>query len=249
MLHLRQTAMVRAGAEVYQLGSRLVRPVSIEVDASDERKTKIAVLVGIDQAYLKTEMTRFIDFFKWKKEVREGSGPPSDVVGAVLSRYGKWKFLKVTGIIASPTLRRDGTLLATVGLDAQTGLLVVGPLPQMEPLGTTREDAVRAAKILDDELLVGFPWVDGPSRSVALSGLIVPAVRSLLDCVPLHGASAPTAGTGKSYLWDTSAAISIGNIMPIIAAGTDKGKIVDDLTLEADYDGHRKINTWLVKSV
>jgi putative DNA primase/helicase len=31
--------------------------------------------------------------------------------------------------------------------------------------------------------------------------------------------TAPTAGTGKSYLWDIAAAIAVGDAMPIMAAG------------------------------
>jgi putative DNA primase/helicase len=195
--------------------------VKIEVLASKGRKTRIAVLVAIDGAYLKTEVTRVVDFFKWKNEVREASGAHSDVIGAVLSRYGKWKFPIVAGIITSPTLRRDGSLLAVEGYDPASGLLVVGPLPEMPLVAArpTREDAERAIRILDG-LLGGFPWVDEPSHSVALSGLISPVVRAMLDCVPLHGSSAPMSGSGKSYLWDLVAAIATGDMMAIISVGS-----------------------------
>src|SRR5215470_2029260 len=39
-----EAALVRAGAEIYQLGNGLVRPVKIEVWAAKGRKTRIAVL-------------------------------------------------------------------------------------------------------------------------------------------------------------------------------------------------------------
>jgi putative DNA primase/helicase len=239
-----EAALVRAGAEIYQLGNRLVRPVKIEVWAAKGQKTRIAVLVPIDQAFLKSELTRLIDFFKWKKEEREGSGPRSDVVSAVLSRYGKWKFPVVTGVITSPTLRRDGSLLASEGWDVESGLLVVGPLPQMWPIGTTRADAEKAVGLLDD-LLDEFPWVDGPSRSVALSGLITPVVRPALDCAPLHGSSAPAAGTGKSFVWDVSAAIAIGDIMPIIAAGMN----AEEMEKRIDAQVIEGVGLWSIDNV
>ena len=91
----------------------------------------------------------------------------------------------------------------------------------MEPIPAqpTQRDAEEAVAILDRELLAEFPFCDNASRSVALSGLITPNVRPALTCSPLHAASAPTSGTGKSFLWDIAAAIVIGDIMPIIATG------------------------------
>jgi len=46
-------------------------------------------------------------------------------------------------------------------------------------------------------------------------------VRGALSSVPLHGSSAPAPGTGKSFLWDISAGIAIGDAMPITSAGKD----------------------------
>jgi putative DNA primase/helicase len=51
--------------------------------------------------------------------------------------------------------------------------------------------------------------------------MISPVVRAMLSCVPLHASSAPAPGTGKTFLWEIPAAISIGDAMPIMAAGRD----------------------------
>jgi hypothetical protein len=217
-----EAALVRVGADIYQAGNRLVRPVRSEVYATKGRKTKIASLVSVDPPFLKTELTRCVDFFEWRKEERVGKAPPGDVVSAMLSRFGKWEFPSVTGVITVPTLRRDGTVLACEGLDKETGLLVVGPLPDMPAVNPRpgREEAERAVRILDG-LLDGFPFVDRCSRAAALSGFISPVVRGALTCVPLHGVTAPIAGTGKSFLWDLIGGIVIGDAMPIIAAGAN----------------------------
>jgi hypothetical protein len=239
-----EAALVRVGAEIYQLGNRLVRPVKGEADATKGRKTRIAVLVPIEGAYLKDELTRWVDFFRWKKDEREGSGPHGDLVSAMLSRYGKWTFSAVTGIITSPTLRRDGSLLAKEGWDPESGLLVVGPLPVMPKIGTTREDAERAVRTLDG-LLDGFPWVDGPSRSVGLSGMITPVVRPSLGCVPMHSSTAPAPGTGKSYLWDIVAVIAIGDMMPIIAVGPN----VEEMDKRIDAQVIEGVGLWSMDNV
>jgi hypothetical protein len=57
-----EKAMVRAKAEIFQAASELVRPVRIEVEATKKRKIKAAVLHKIDKAFLKTDLTRWIDF-------------------------------------------------------------------------------------------------------------------------------------------------------------------------------------------
>ena len=53
------------------------------------------------------------------------------------------------------------------------------------------------------------------------SGLITPNVRAALSCVPGHGVTATAPGTGKSFLCDVSAGITLGDAMPITAAGKD----------------------------
>jgi putative DNA primase/helicase len=113
-------------------------------------------------------------------------------------------------------------VLDAEGLDEATGLYVMGPLPVLpEKVGETREDAERALGWLNG-LLVDFPFVDGPSRGAALSGLFTPAIRGALECVPGHMNTAPEAGTGKSYLNDLAAGIALGDAMPVIAADSDR---------------------------
>jgi putative DNA primase/helicase len=212
--------LVRVGVDLYQSGGKLVRPVSVMVDATKGRKTRIARLVDVEGAFLKAELSRYVDFFAWKKEVRSPKAPAPDVVAAILSRYGKWSFPTVTGIICAPTLRRDGTVLAKEGFDRATGLLVMGPLPEMPAVAVkpTQQEAASAVRVLD-KLFDEFPFVDRASRSVALSGLLTTVCRAALSCVPMHASTAPQAGTGKSYLLDLIAAIAIGDAMPVIAAG------------------------------
>jgi hypothetical protein len=225
-------ALVRVGADIYQSGGKLVRPVSVLVDATKGRKTRIARLVEIEGAYLKSELSRYVDFFKWEgDDERKPIGAPSDVVSALLTRYGKWEFPTISGIICAPTLRRDGTVLATEGFDPATGLLVRGPLPEMPTISAkpSRSDAVTAIEIVD-ALFEEFPFVDNASRSVALSGLLSTVCRVALDCVPMHGSTAPDSGTGKSFLLDIIAAVTVGDAMPVIAAGPnleETGKRLD----------------------
>ena len=72
-----------------------------------------------------------------------------------------------------------------------------------------------------------------PSLSVALSGIITAVIRGVLPVVPAHGARAPAAGTGKSYLWDVMAAIRLGKRCPVIAVSRDAQETEKKLTAEA----------------
>ena len=56
------------------------------------------------------------------------------------------------------------------------------------------------------------------SEAVALSALITPVVRGAIPVAPAHAFRANTAGSGKSYLADTSSAIATGRPCPVISA-------------------------------
>ena len=148
---------------------------------------------------------------------------PMNVAETLLARDGVWKFTEIVGVIACPTMRPDGSLLVKQGYDASTRLLLIEP-PAMPPIPEqpTREDALQALALLE-ELVCESPFEDEACKSVALSGLITPVVRGAMAVAPMHVASAPIAGTGKSFLWDLVAAIAIGQRrIPVIAAGNEE---------------------------
>ena len=211
--------LLTKGAGIYQRGDELVRLVVEDVAASKDRKVKVARLVPIAHPYLLSTVTKFID-------CRKGDGnktsPHDRVVSAMLKRFGRWEFPRVAGVLMTPTLRADGSVLDQEGYDPVTELILVQP-PKMPPVpqAPTRDEALTAIKVLD-ELLDEFPFEDGPSRSVALSGLITPVARGACVAVPMHAVTAPTAGTGKTFLWSIAGAIATGELeMPAIAAGGD----------------------------
>jgi putative DNA primase/helicase len=152
-----------------------------------------------------------------KKEV--AIDPPAVVAGIIVSRVGQWTVPSVAGVITTPTMRPDGTILHQPGYDPVTRLYqVVDPtlIPSYIPDQPTGEDAQAALAVLN-ELLDEFPFVADVDRSVALSAIITPIVRGAVSVAPLHAIRASTAGTGKSYLADTASAIATGRPCPVIA--------------------------------
>jgi putative DNA primase/helicase len=220
--------LVAAGAPLYQRGSMLVRPIIEEVPASDERKTKIVALQPVDDVFMRDMLCRHVE---WQKLQRRGNAetltradPPSDVARTILKRVGEWGFPPIVSASTTPTLRPDGSILSEPGYDAATGLLLVDPpaLPSI-PEKPTFDDALEALNLLDG-LLDEFAFVDEASRSVALSALITPIARGTFSVTPMHASRAPSSGSGKSYVWDVAAAIALGEVCPIIAAGRDEAE-------------------------
>ena len=221
-----EDALIAADAQFYQRTGKIVRPIIQEVDASHGRKTTVAQLKPLDMIYARDFSHRSAAFVK--RDARSNRdvriNPPDEVVITMLAREGEWKFRSIAGVITTPTMRPDGSLLLTKGYDPATRLLLVAPpaIPTI-PERPTMEDARCALKCLDD-LLIGFPFVDDVARSVALSAMITPVVRGAFPVTPLHASRAPTAGTGKSYLFDTVSAIATGQLMPVISAGANEAE-------------------------
>jgi putative DNA primase/helicase len=144
--------------------------------------------------------------------------PPKEVVEQIAGMIEKWPFPPLAGVIGTPSLRPDGSLLATEGYDPQTGFVLLSP-PIMPPVPERPSPANAASAIaLLAELLTEFPFQNAASRSVAMSMLITPVIRAALPpAVPLHVVTAPESGTGKSYLLDIASAIAVGDRCAVMA--------------------------------
>jgi hypothetical protein len=216
-----ERALLDAGVDIYQQCGRLVRPIVETVAAAKGRKTDVARLVEVDQYYLRDLLSRYA---LWQSHVtRENKMvpryPPMDVAKTIQARVGEWRFPIVSGVISTPTMREDGSLLTSPGYDKASGFILLGApdVPNI-PLQPSRDDALQALALLGD-LLVEFPFADTLSEAVALSALITPVVRGAFPVAPMHAFSATSAGTGKSYLADVAATIAAGKEMPVISAG------------------------------
>jgi hypothetical protein len=223
-----EAAMLGSGLPIFQRGNTLVRPVVQDVPAARGRMTVSAALHQIDAHGLVDALCSCATWLKFDGRAEDWVriNPPRSVADTILSRPGLWTLPKVVGVITTPTIRPDGSILSAPGYDAATRLyhaadpsLVLSPAVH-EP---TRDIALKALELLNG-LLAEFPFVTEVSRAVALSGLITPVVRGALAVAPLHAFRANTAGTGKSYLVDTASSISSGRPCPVAAAGSDEAE-------------------------
>jgi hypothetical protein len=231
-----QDVLIQKGVKIFQYAGKLMRPIVEDTDAADGRKTKTVRLRLVTPEFLNVELCQQIYYerFDARKKKWGRVRPDKNITADILSQEGYWMFPKIFGVITTPTLRSDGSILSTPGYDRQTGLLLLSP-PEMPtiPDNPTKADALKALELLKT-LLAEFPFVeeeeekDGKkikssiSRSVALSGMITPIVRGAFPVAPAHCANSAVSGSGKSYLWDVTSTIATGRWMPVMPASDEK---------------------------
>ncbi|WP_159013229.1 hypothetical protein [Acidisoma sp. S159] len=221
-----EAAIISSDLAIFQRGTTLVRPVVQEVPAARGRTTVSAALHTMDSIGMQDVLSGIASWvrFDGRSEDWVRIDPPRNVADIILSRSGLWTLPKIVGVITTPTIRPDGSILSAPGYDSSTRLYhAADPALTLSKAAfdPSRDIALKALGLLN-QLLDEFPFVSDVSRSVALSGLITPVVRGALAVAPLHAFRANTAGTGKSYLVDTASSISSGRPCPVAAAGADE---------------------------
>lgn len=215
-----EQALIGSKMAIYQRGRSLVRPIRSEVPASRGRTTMAAGLSILTPPAMVDRLCRIA---KWEKFDARAKGyvsidPPERVATTILSRVGEWHLPSVAGVVTTPTIRPDGTLLTAPGYDRATRLyhMVDDALDLSSHISAapTRPDALRALEDLR-YLLKNFPIINDVDASVALSGLISPVARGAISVVPLHAFRASTAGTGKTFLVDVASAIATSRPCPV----------------------------------
>jgi Bifunctional DNA primase/polymerase, N-terminal len=222
-----EDALLTSGSPVFSRAGRLVEPVAEIMAAADGRKTTVARLRELSPESFLAPIAEAAAFQKWdyRRKKLVDTDPPLHYVRVLLATERRWRLPHVNGIITTPTLRPDGSLLADPGYDPETELYLspgfqIPPIPEHP----TKDQALAALKLLIDLLSeFSFKSIGGEhekrlNRSVALSGLLTALVRGSLPTAPMHLIAAHMAGTGKSYLVDTAAVIATGRLCPVITA-------------------------------
>jgi hypothetical protein len=219
-----EAALIAGRSDVYQRGSLLMRPASLPMPTVDGGIVMSPALLRLTLYGLLERFCRHAQWVRWdgRRKAWVAANPPFGVAQTLLDRAGQWRFPTLRGILSTPTLRSDGSLLAAPGYDAASGLyLYLDPnfrMPEI-PEEPRRAEAETALALLDG-LLDEFPFVSKASRSVALSLILTAVVRGAMPVAPIHAATAPSPSSGKSYLFDVAAAVASGEQWPVIFAGS-----------------------------
>ncbi len=249
--------LIEAGVPIYQRSGMLVTPKLEPQKDREGRTVNIMIFAPVTLDGLLTEMTRVIRWKKAKKVDKKLAwvtvDAPAEYGRAILASDRNWSFPRIVGILTTPTLRPDGSLLDTPGYDAATGYYLVdtgwGQINVKEK--PTKEDALaeleRLHSLYTDVPFVGdlvegtdHIWQNEPydpnkpnvSRSVIDSMLITPVIPLLTGKAPAHDIVAPDYGSGKSYADDLSYNLLTGMNCPVTNAS------VPDQELTKVLDAH-----------
>ena len=227
-------AILAASGEVFRRDSQLVRVTRL---GGKTRGTEATQAVGsLAIALLSTEYARLLlgegasfERFDSRSKKWLPTDAPKDVAKTLVDAAGRWHDVhELRGVVEAPTLRPDGSVLGQPGFDEPSGIYFDsgGCAFATVPDAPTRADA-QAALDKFEAILSGFPFVDAPSRSVAIAAIITALVRRSLRAAPLFVITAPKMGSGKTLL---------ATLPAYIATGRPPGM----MTLAGDDDSERK---------
>jgi hypothetical protein len=218
-----EDAVLDSGRAIFVRAGQLVRPIKDKLPAAKGRTTTVAKLKPLctDSALDMLGQTAIYQRFDARKGDWVRIDPTARIASMLLARDGDWRLPRIAGVITTPTLRPDGSLLSEAGYDPATRLYLENDdslrLPAISP-HPCRADAEAALALLA-ELVSEFPFIGSADRAVALSGIITAVIRGAMTIAPLHAIRAHTPGTGKSLLVDVASTIATGRPCPVIAAG------------------------------
>jgi hypothetical protein len=159
------------------------------------------------------------------------SHPPDWAVKAVDAR-GQWSGIRpLEGVVESPVLRADGSILQTKGYDRQSGLLFESSIefPGVMECPSHR-DAIEARDALL-EVVADFPFADETHGAAWLAAVLAPLARhAFYGPAPLNLIDANTRGAGKSLLSDATALIVCGREMARMSAPKEDDELRKRIT-------------------
>jgi hypothetical protein len=184
-------AVIQASGELYERGGVLVRVTG-------------EVIIEASKHWLLDYLSRRVAFFK-RKLSPTGSwsnakaDPPCWLSDRINAKAGERGLHELNGVITSPTLRPDGSLLASPGFDVATGLLLLPGAWPVIPERPTHAELVTAWKTLWTPYSE-FPYASKADQSVCAAAILTALVRRILPLAPAFSFDAPAAGSGKTLL-------------------------------------------------
>ncbi|MDP2312658.1 MAG: hypothetical protein Q8P41_07110 [Pseudomonadota bacterium] len=242
---LRETLVaLRAGQaalDIYQRGGRIVRVVrngAPPLDARPGDAPPAPSIREIGRGGLAPVLSDAATFYRLKE--RRGRveevpcNPPKEVIDALLDPAVVLPLRRLEGIVTTPMLRRDGSVVDSSGYDAATGVYLELPPALTVRTGTTPEDA-RAALTTLKEPFADFPFRTEADRSAALSMILTIVGGNLISgSRPVGLSNAATPKTGKTLKLDVIGIIALGRGIPRMiysASDAEMRKVMTTLSM------------------
>jgi len=168
------------------------------------------------KVWLKSRMNSAVNWYKLRtvggKEVEVRERADAETVGAILAS-GEWpRVAALEGIVYTPVVRRDGSILQTPGYDRVTRLYYHPEVEHGVIDAATNRELVQKARDYLLGVVQDFPFVDRPlAQSVWLAAVLTRFCRySYSGLAPMFAVSARESGSGKTLLADCAAIIADG---------------------------------------
>ena len=142
-------ALVAAGAEIYRRDKQLVYVVRLPAKASDGRQILIPGVARVETPHLLHLIGKAANCIRFDGRRKDWVtiDVPTEIATTIAAIPNEWRFAAIAGIVGTPTLRPDDTLLTVPGYDPATGYVLFEPppMPSIPPM-PTRQDAEAALR-------------------------------------------------------------------------------------------------------
>jgi hypothetical protein len=238
------TAAVAMHPDLYQRANMLVHVLRDQVRCrSIIRPPGSPRIAPLPNAKLREMMAETASWWirrkRGEKVSVEPAHPPEWSVNAMVAQ-GNWpeEVRYLEAVVEAPTLRPNGTILATPGWDPETGLLYEPRLEFPAVPDRPSKDVARAAADRLLALVINFPFKGDEHKAAWLSGLLTLFARfAYHGPTPLFLYNANSPGTGKTLLPALSSEIYDGRDMartPYVARDEEMRKTITAVALAGD---------------
>jgi len=188
-------------------------------------ETGSPAIIPINISALRGILERCASFVMMGKKGEQIPVPPPLTVVQDLANLPEWNSIyPIAGIVESPIIRSDGSIVTEKGYDRETRLFYAPAenfiLPEI-PNKPSKEDIKKSIGLLK-EIFVDFPFVDEASRINTIAALMGAVLRPIIPgSVPLALIDKPQAGTGASLIADVIGKIVTGRSASMMPAPED----------------------------
>jgi hypothetical protein len=182
-------------------------------------------IIPVNISTLRGILERCASFVTVGKKFEHIPVPPPLTVVMDLANLTEWNsILPIAGIVESPIIRTDGSIVTDKGYDKITRLFYAPSedfvLPDI-PKKPTKDDVKKSIELLK-EVFIDFPFVDEASRTNTIAALMGAVLRPIIPGnVPLALIDKPQAGTGASLIADVIGKIVTGRSAAMMPAPED----------------------------
>lgn len=211
-----KTARLWAGVHVNNRPPRLFS-FENQIARVNEEEANIEVLDLVRARY---EFARQVD---WLSSAKNGWGIPTNPCTVVINdalATPMPPLPNLNRVVSIPVVSSEGDLITKKGYDPKSGIYYAAKnrgIPSIN-LNATKEDALKAAEWIKNEVLIDFPFENESSLAAALSLAFLPFVRELVHGqTPLYLLDKPVAATGATTLSKALMYPFLGKEIPVIS--------------------------------